>query len=406
MIYFSEIKNKKIFTEDGLFVGRLDDLIFCYTEKPKITKIFIKPDKKIFSEKLLIPIEYLIKINEKIILTKNYHKVSLDENELFILKNVIDQPIIDIYGRKVVRVSDIIIQQKNGSYIIEGVDPGILGILRWFGIDKLIERLFLLLGRPIASSILPWSDIQPLELTRGKVILNVAQEKLTKLHPADLADYLEKTNLESIFKIINLLDKQFASKVIAELNLNYQISLLKKLKFEDAIKIISLMDPDEAIDVLMEFSSRRKKLVLESLDEVKKKELENLMKFSETSVGQFLTTVFLSVKSYETVESVINRIKHEASDMLFLQYIYVINDQDVLVGVFNLHELLLQKLDIPVYKFMTQNIIVTHLHSSLRTVLRKLLKYKISALPVVDMNKKIIGIVTIDDIGEHFLDKI
>jgi magnesium transporter len=91
--------------------------------------------------------------------------------------------------------------------------------------------------------------------------------------------------------------------------------------------------------------------------------------------------------------------------MSFLQYIYVINDNNQLVGVFNLHEIILHEPDTPIYEFMTQNMAVAHLNSSLRTVFRKLIKYKISALPVCD-NKNIIGIITIDDIGEIFLNKI
>lgn len=407
MLYFSEVKNKKVFTEDGVYIGKIDDLIFRYTETPYITKILVKPVKQLSNENLFIPIENILKLNTIIAISKNYQTSSLSENELFVARNLIDKQIIDISGNKVVRVNDVIIQKKNGNcFFITGVDIGILGILRWFGIEKIISIFFSLFKKPLASSIVSWSNIQPLELSRGKIMLNVKQDKLEKLHPADLADYLEITNLKNIIKIINLLDRDFAAKVISELNLNYQISLLKNLEFKKTLKIISLIDPDEAVDILTQLSPKRRKAILDNLDNEKRKEIKNLLRFGNTSVGKFLTTEFLTVKSSDTVSYIIDKIKHESADMSFLAYVYVINENNQLLGVFNLHELVLQQLDTPAYKFMAQNVAVVHLTTSLLTVFRKFIKYKISGLPVIDNDKKLIGIVTMDDIGEIFLDKI
>lgn len=407
MLYFSEIKNKKVFTEDGVYIGKINDLIFRFTETPHITKILVKPVKQLSKENLFIPIENVFKLNTIVAISKNYQTSSLSENELFVARNLIDKQIIDISGNKVVRVNDVIIHKKNGNYFfITGVDIGILGILRWFGIEKIINIFFNLFKKPLTSSIVSWSNIQPLELSRGKIMLNVKQDKLERLHPADLADYLETTNLKNIIKIINLLDRDFAAKVISELNLNYQISLLKNLEFKKTLKIISLIDPDEAVDILTQFSAKKREAILENLDNEKRKEIKNLLRFDNTSVGKFLTTEFLTVKSSDTVSYIIDKIKRESADMSFLVYVYVVNESNQLLGVFNLHELILQQLDAPAYKFMTQNVAVVHLTTSLLTVFRKFIKYEISCLPVIDDNKKLIGIVTIDDIGEIFLDKI
>lgn len=407
MLYFSEIKNKKVYSEDSVYIGTVDDLVFCFTETPYITKILIQPAKQISQGKFYIPINYLIRINDTITVAKNYQTAELQENELFLVRNLIDKQIIDIEGHKVVRVNDVLLQNKNTTvFLVTGVDVGFLGILRWFGIEKVIEKLLAVFGRQISSRFVSWSNIQPLELARGKVVLNIQQEKLQRLHPADLADYLESTNVKNIIKIIDLLDKEFAVKVITELNLNYQISLLKNLGFEKTMKILSLIDADEAVDILTQFSQKRREAVLKGLPHGKRSELERLLRFEKTSVGQYLNPDFVAVKSTETVAFIIDRIKKSTADMSFLLYIYVINNDNQLVGVTTLHELLLQRPETPAYKFMTQNVVVVHLHTSLHTVFRKFIKYRISALPVVDMDKKIIGIVTMDDIGEIFLDKI
>ena len=407
MIYFSEIKNKRVYTEDGLLIGTLDDAVFTLTETPQIVKIVVKPLKQISQEALYIPHQYLLRMSPTVAVSKNYETTILAENELFVFKNLVDKQIIDMSGQKVVRVNDVVIQHKNGNFFfIGGVDIGLVGILRRFGADKIIEKVSAFFGKGLTSTIIPWSNIQPLELTRGKVVLNIKQEKLQKLHPADLADYLEATNVRNIVKIIDLLDKEFAAKVIAELNLNYQISLLKKLAFEKTVKILSLIDPDEAVDILTQFSSKRREGVLKSLPRDRRSEIEHLLKLEDTVVGQYLTTEVLTVKSSDTAAKVIEVIRKETRDMSFLPYVYVVNGQNQLHGVLSLHDLLLQTVETPIYKFMIQNVIVIHLHTSLYSVFRKLIKYKLAALPVVDVNKKIIGMITMDDIGENFLSKI
>lgn len=396
-----------MYTEDGLLIGTLDDAVFTLTETPQIVKIVVKPLKQISQETLYIPHQYLLRLSPTIAVSKNYETTILAENELFVFKNLVDKQIIDMSGQKVVRVNDVVIQQKNGSFFfIGGVDIGLVGILRWFGADKIVEKVSAFFGKGLTSTIIPWSNIQPLELTRGKVMLNIKQEKLQKLHPADLADYLEATNVKNIVKIIDLLDKEFAAKVIAELNLNYQISLLKKLAFEKTVKILSLIDPDEAVDILTQFSSKRRESVLKSLPHARRSEIEHLLKLEDTIVGQFLTTELLTVKSSDTAAKVMEIIRKETRDMSFLPYVYVVNGQNQLQGVFSLHDLLLQTVETPIYKFMIQNVIVIHLHTSLYSVFRKLIKYKLAALPVVDVDKKIIGMITMDDIGEKFLSKI
>lgn len=119
-----------------------------------------------------------------------------------------------------------------------------------------------------------------------------------------------------------------------------------------------------------------------------------------------MTTEYLVVNTQMTVREVIEKIKKETTDFSFLNYVYVVNNNFELVGVFNLHELLLENLDTPVYKFMVQNLIVVHLSTPEEIVFKKMLKYKIYALPVIDEKRRILGIITLDDISEDLLKKL
>jgi Mg/Co/Ni transporter MgtE len=242
-------------------------------------------------------------------------------------------------------------------------------------------------------------------LGKGKVILNRAAERLEQIHPADLADYLERTNILNINKIVTLLDEDFAAEVIGNLNINYQTALFRGLKEARAARVINLIDPDEAVDILLTLSPRRRSLIIESLPPDKKIEMQYLLNLSKTPIGGHITSEFLTVSPEDRVRQVIEKIKKETGDFSFLNYIYVLNNNQ-LVGVFNLHELIMQGLNNLVYKFMIQNVITIHLTTPEEIALKKMFKYRIHALPVVDRQNHILGIVTYDQIATFALAKL
>src|SRR3989338_7771134 len=402
MIYFSELKGKKVYTKDQGGVGTLEDLIFMASETPKITKLIIRDLKE---NKIIVPIEYLNKINRNITLEKDFNLTEISENELYLVKNILDKQIIDLKGNKIVRVNDIAIQDKDGFYIA-GVDISPFGILRWLRLEKITAKLLSFFPFAFSAEFLSWADIHPLELTRGQVKLKKEEKRLEKLFPEDLADYLEKTNVTNANKILKILDEKFAADVIGNLNINYQTSLFKQFNLDRCAKIITLIDPDEAVDVLLAMSQKKREQIIELLPDLKKKEIKALIRLSRTPIGELLTTEYLAVQPKDTVSHVMSKIKNETTEFSYFSAIYVLNEKNQLIGVFGPHDLLLQEQSGLVYKFMTQNIIVIHLTTPVEIAVKKMLKYKLSALPVIDMEKQILGIVTIDDVTEYLLEKI
>ncbi len=395
MLFFSELKEKRITTEDNILFGYLEDIIFKISEKPLVTKIIIRCPNK---EKVTVPIECFLKINTQIILHKTFEKKEVEENELFVVKNLLDKQIIDLSGYKLVRVNDIAFQKEGDNLFLTGVDVGILGIFRWFKLEKFLEQISSFLKIKIPQQFLSWADIQPLELTRGKVRLRKQEEKLENIRPEDLADYLETTTIENVKKVLHLMLKDQVIEVINNLNLNYQINLLRQYKPEKAAEIINLLDPDEATDILLALSEKRRNTIFKLLPKEKKEELSQLLRLSKTPIGDLINTEYLTVLPQNTVKEVIDKIRKETANFYYLHNIYVVNENKQLVGVFNLHELILQNLETPVYKFMITNPIVLHLTTPKKIALKKILKYKISTLPVVSEDKKIIGIISFDDL--------
>ncbi len=409
MIYFSELKGKKVLSEDKITIGQLDDVIFSAITTPLITKLVVIDLQK---NKQLIPITYLKKINNEIIIDKAFTTSILEENELFVLRNLLDKQIIDIKGNKIIRVNDVAFQEKGndevvkGIFYIAGVDVGLGGILRWLKIEDILYKLLGLLKIKLTSEFLSWADIQLLELVHGAVKLKKTEEKLNRIRPEDLADYLERTNVSSIEKILKIMDEKQAAEVVGNLNLSFQADIFKSFSSEQAAKVLHYLDPDDATDILLTLNQKRRKDILDKLPEKNKKDLEYLLSLSVTQIGTLMTTEYLSVRANDTIREVVDIIKKTTGDFSYLNHAYVNNKNDQLIGVFNLHELLLPDLDTPIYKFMIQDVIVVHLTTSVELALRKMIKYALQSLPVVDNNKKILGVVTIIDVIKSYLKKI
>ena len=402
MLYFSEIKGKKVVTEDNAVVGKLEDIIFIASEIPLVTKIVIREARK---EKCIIPVSYLKKINKSIILEKKYFSSTLEENELYLMRNLMDKQIIDLKGHKIVRVNDVAVQDQKELYIA-GVDIGILGILRWLKIEDILNKLLAVFHITLTSDFLSWGDIQPLELARGQVKLRKKEEKLEKIRPEDLADYLERTNVVNARKFLRILDEKKAAEVIEKLHVNYQTSLFKHYKAERAAKFLNFISPDNAIDVLLSLTSKRRKEILHFVPQKKKGELERLLKFSTTPIGYLLITEFLTVYPDNSVKEVIDKVKKETTEFWYLVHIYVVNKENQLIGVFNLHELLLQDFNTLVYKFMVQSIITLNLTTPVEIALNRMIHNRLQALPVIDEGRHVLGLVAFQPLVKSLSKKI
>lgn len=404
MLYYSEVLRRTIHTEDGVAVGKLSDIIFTFTDIAPVTKLLIQTyDKKLMH----VPASDIEAFGEEIILKKNFHDEKLTENELYLGRNVIDKQIIDIHGRKVVRVNDAVLQIKNQKSIyITGVDVGLLSVLRWIKLDEFAKSVCAMFGHQLRPRVLSWKNIQPLELEGGKVVLDTHHDKLERFLPEDLADYLEATTIHNAIKTLNLVDREFASEVIAELNLNYQIALFEEFGFEKTVHILELMDPDEAVDVLLQFKSPKQEKILAALPKNVADEFSALIDASETVVGKYMTSEFLVINRNETVEKVLDRIKKETEDFDYLFNVYVVNDKEELVGVTNIHELFFHKPKTPIYKIMHHNPVLAYLNTPIHTVLKRIISYKLYSIPVVSHKNKVLGIVLLDDLDHIILKQL
>jgi len=401
MLYFSELENKKVVNQKGKYFGNLVDLIFLHQDPPNVTKFIIKTPHKTLQS---FPPNAIKNINSAITISQIPNDIISVDNEVSLVKSLLDKQIIDLIGNKVVRVNDVIIQDRP-VLMISGIDIGLRGILRRLGLSKIISMFMYESRLKIPETFLSWADIQSLEFGQGTIKLRHREEKLARIPAEDLADYLERTTFKNTKRFLTTVSDEQAAEIFSQLNINFQTHVFSSLDKEKIATFIKLMDPDEAADILLTVSNKKRDSVMNELSEEKQHELRHLMNLSSTPVGDLLTTEFITVPSTSTIRDVVNIIKKETNDFSFLTNVYVINNQMHLVGVFSLHEILLQNIDAPVYKFMVQNPIVIYLTTPVDLVIKKLLKYRISCLPVVDKHRHMLGIVSIDDVSENILSK-
>jgi len=396
MLYFSELTNLHVVTTEGNTLGKLTDFYFLGADQPLITKVIITQSK----DTRIIPITKIKTVNASIVVSTDYQTTTTPaENELSIKTHLLNQQIIDIRGNKVVRVNDVAIQQKP-YYVVAGVDVGLMGIARWFHGEKIVNSILSKFGKSITSDFLSWDDIQPVELSSGKVVLKHEETKLTRLAPEDLADHLERLSVKNLSKVLDILPTEYETDVIENLNVSRQRALFRTIKPEQSADILSRIDADEAADILLSLSHKRRELILSLLSMETRAPIDYLMQLSKTDIGDLATNEFAKADPEESAGQVKARLKKTAEDYAHLTYVYVVNKKGVLVGVFNLQELIQANNDTPVYKFMTPNVVVISLTTPKEIALKKMIKYKIYALPVISEKRHILGIVALDDLLE------
>lgn len=403
MLYFSETLGKPVFGTEGSRIGKLFDFVFLPLASPVVTKAVIRThDGNFFA----VPIKQFKKTEKGFSadISVNTGPFTVEPNEATVRQHIQDKQIIDIKGSKVIRANDVIIQDSP-TYIISGIDIGLVGILRWVAPLRIVADFLRTYGIQFKSEFLAWKDIQPIEHTSGALVLRYEKDKLTRLQPEDLADYLERTSTINVLKVLRHMDSEFAADVIADINTGVQADLFRHFSPKKAAELIELLDTDEAVDILLTLSAARREKILPFLSEDSRQQILHLFKHATTPIGHLLTTDYVAMSSDSSIKSVLAKVSTEAANLSEILYVYLTNKNNQLVGVVGITDLLRSPMYLPVYKIMEQNLIVIRLSTPREIALKKMLKYHIYAIPVVDEAKNLIGIVTMESVLEEELKK-
>lgn len=389
-MYLTELLNKKVFDLNNEDYGKVKDIIISSDRTyPLIEAIKIRAN----GENYFIPSSNIEKITKtKIKLNKTLEDIKQypkQDSTIKLSRDILDRQVVDMEGSKIRRVNDVEISCKRGNYYIIGVDIGINGLFRRLGFGNISKKFYK------EDNIISWNDIDSLDFTNLK--LKVSKKKLTRLHPADIADIVDNLGISDSMSILNSLDDESAADAFEEISPEKQKTILTEMEKREAADLIDEMSPDDAADLLASISDEKKEEILQLMDPEESRELRELLRYPENTAGGIMTTEYASVKGNITTKEVMDELRRIADDVETLYYIYVLSDDETLKGILTIRELLLNDDNTPIYDYMKHEFISVDVHEEEDEVAKIVAKYNLIALPVVDESNKMKGIITVDD---------
>lgn len=403
MPFVSELMGRKVTDIDGNTLGTLVEIIA--TQKnipiPKIVAIKIKKN----SGTMLIPAGDVAALFAPII-PLNRHQDELVEyciqdDDLELVEDVLDKQIIDTNGVRVVRVNDLEITRVNGEFYVSNVDIGGAGLLRRLGFRRSSTSVADKAVGALPSGMISWEDVELISHDEP-MQLKVPSDKLSVLHPADLAEILSDLNRQEGSKLLESLDDETLADTLEEVEPDFQASLVEQLPNERIADVLEEMSPDEAADLLAELPEDRSEQLLNLMEKDEAEDVRKLLTFPEESAGGIMNTEFVTLPVDLTAGQAITRIRETANEAETIYYIYVTDEAEHLLGVFSLRQLVLANPKQHIKDFMETHLITVDIADDQNRCAQIISKYNLLAVPVVDKNNVIHGIVTADDA----LDKI
>lgn len=403
-VFVSELFKKPVLDPKGDDLGRVKDFIVVKGDPLPMVSALILEKKKTFYR---LEWEYIGIFNRRIISARVYalkiKPYEFSEDDLLIVRDILDKQIVDANGAKVVRVNDVKLEGINNNACLTAVDVGMRGILRRLGVERKGESLYRLLGKTLSQNLIRWNYIQHLEPRLTTISLTIPRQMVSALHPADIADILSKVSYEERIAFFEGLDPNVAAEALHELEPDTRKTIIQNLDKDFASDIVERMPPDEAADLLGELPSEKAKELLESIEKEDAQDIEELLGHEEDTAGGLMTNEFIAYAPELRVIDAIEKFKIDAYGIETVYYIYIIDENEKLIGVTSLRDILLSSPNAPLSEIMETKLKTVTPDTDQLAVAEIISKYNLLAIPVVDTNSVLLGIVTIDDIIDILL---
>jgi magnesium transporter len=329
--------------------------------------------------------------------------------EVWVRDTLLDKQIVDMNGAKVVRVNDLhFLKLGRCELRLVHVDVGTRGLVRRMGweasIDGVLRRLAPRARYLMAERLIRWQYVQPLSLDAKaqSLRLSVVQRDLRELHPADIAEILTDLDTHERANMFRSLDPEIAADALAEVeDPRIQAQLLEVVSQDRAADILEEMQPDEAADLLGEMPDETSAALLHKMEAEEAQDVRELLSYAPDTAGGMMTTEFVALPADLTVADTFTRLRTVAPDVEAIYYLFVVDEEGRLVGVLTLRHLILAAPTIVLRDIMIQNPARVHHTDSRDTVAEIVEKYDLLALPVVDDNDVLAGMITVDDVLSH-----
>lgn len=327
-----------------------------------------------------------------------------DDNFIMLRQDLLDRQIIDVHGRKVVRVNDVDLQwfSDNGEpedLRVREVEVGLRGAVRRLFKGALPAQTLESLARRFPARVIPWEFVDVIEVDPARrVKLKIEHERLAQLHPSDIADILEELPPAEREAILTTLDEEVAAEALEEVEPRLQKSMVEGLTSEVAAGIVEEMDPSAAADLLAELPESHSEAILEEMNPEERQEVEELLEFREDSAAGRMTTEYVAVPQVATVADAIQALRGFEGDIETVTEIYLVDDAEVLKGVVPLARIVLAKPETRLDVLAEPRFISCEADARQEKVAELFDKYNLRALPVLNKDAKLVGVIEADHV--------
>jgi CBS domain-containing protein/sporulation protein YlmC with PRC-barrel domain len=412
MIYFTELEHLPVYGVKGEYLGRLEDLCVDPSQNSlRVASYLVKTPKK-----ALICITYeqmqslSVRAGQTRVPRDEVRCYAPDEGLLKVKKDILDQQIIDVNNRKVVRVNDVDFDIQPTDHHTElrivAVNVGLAAALRRLLQGLMAKHTIRMLTSFFPTKTIPWEFVNLIEPDpQRRVKLRLSYDRVAELHPADIADILEELSRDEQKAVIEGLDEETAAQALSEIPTRMQADLLESIPAQKAADIVEEMPPDEAADVLQELSPETSAEVLADMGKDEANEVRELLGFEENTAGALMTTEYVVVHESASVEGAIAALRNFEGTIESVHVIYLMDNQATLAGAVPVGRILLSEASMPLKELAMDPLISVPSHVAATSVVDLFHKYNLISLPVVDDSRHLIGVVTADDVLELVISK-
>jgi magnesium transporter len=403
--YLSRVLGRNIFSNSNKVLGKIQDiLVDVQSVKPQVLafKIRIGSLSKIVDFSSFTVSE---KKGQYIFTCNDLEKTLPEniENTLFLKNNILDKQLVDIDGRKLVRVNDLRLAILATGTFVVAVDVGLEGLLRRLGVAKPIKILLDPLNVHIPDKLILWYEVETIDFGHAGIKLSSAYSKLSTLHVSDLADIIEDMDAKMQAEVFASLDVERAADVLEELEADAQIHVLENMSIEKAADVLEKMPADEAADILDEMTDERAEEILSEMESETSEEVRELMEYEDDEIGSIMTTEYVSFKKNMTVKDTIDELRRLNPESYSISYLYVVDENGRFVATVSLRDIIVSQPESTLSEIMGEKVVFVYDTDSMDSIAEIISKYNLLAVPVVDKDRIMLGMVVIDDVVYNLL---
>ena len=397
-LYLSQVIGRPVRDRQGEPIGKVADLIVAIGDRyPPVTGLVVSTDRR----KIFVPWTDVASFDATgarlSTATIDIAKFKQRPNELLLYVDLQDKQIVDIDGRRVVRVNDLRLDEIEGKLHLVAVDVGATGLLRRLGIEGPWRTLARNLHRGVPERYIDWEDVDPVETSIASIRLRVPHQGLRELHPADLATIIDQLTPRDRAGVLASLDDEAVADAMEEMEPETQVDVLEDLEPARAADILEEMSPDDAADLIADLSDETRAEILPLMERDEAEEVQELLGYPEDTAGGIMTTAYVAISEDLTAAQAIEKLRELEPDAETIYYVYVVDGQEHLVGVLSLRDLIVARPDMPVRAFMHPEPVALPALTPQEEVAHVVARYNLLAVPVVDDQGALLGIVTVDD---------